>query len=151
MAETTKLRVVVGADHAGLALKRDLVAALGEWGVTVEDLGTHDDKSVDYPDFAHVVATRVAKDRSELGLLVCGSGIGMSIAANRHSGARAVVCSEGYSAKMARAHNDANILCLGARVVGAGLARDILRAFLDGTFEGGRHAGRVAKIENKGA
>ena len=140
-------RIIVGSDHAGLPLKEPLVALLRERGYEVEDVGTTDASSVDYPDFGHRVARAVASGEHELGLLVCGSGIGMSITANRHPGVRAVVCSEPYSAAMARAHNDANVLCLGARVVGAGLAESILDAFLEGEFEGGRHARRVGKIE----
>lgn len=141
--------IIVGSDHAGLALKRSLVALLERRGHTVEDVGTHGPESVDYPDFAHAVARGVlaAEPGAKLGLLVCGSGIGVSISANRHPGVRAVVCSEPYSAAMARAHNDANVLCLGARVVGTGLAENILDAFLAGAFEGGRHARRVGKIE----
>lgn len=140
-------RIVVGADHAGLPLKQPLVAWLRERGWDVDDLGTHDAASVDYPDYAHRVASAIAAGEHSLGLLVCGSGVGMSIGANRHAGVRAVVCSEPYSAAMARAHNDANVLCLGARVVGVGLAETILAAFLHGAFEGGRHARRVAKLE----
>ncbi len=141
------MKIFVGADHAGLALKQALVEALAGRELTVEDLGTHDTQSCDYPDFAHDVARRVAAGEGDLGLLVCGSGVGMSIAANRHEGVRAVVCSEPYSAGMARRHNDANVLCLGSRVVGGGLAEQILDAFLSAEFEGGRHAKRVAKID----
>lgn len=141
------MRIVVGSDHAGSSLKRALVERLGARGWTVEDVGTHDERSCDYPDFAHALARRVTAGTAALGLLVCGSGVGMSIAANRHAGVRAVVCSEPYSAAMARRHNDANVLCLGSRVVGLGLAEQILDAFLEGAFEGGRHALRVGKIE----
>ena len=140
-------RIIVGSDHAGLPLKGLLVTRLGELGWEVEDIGTHDAASVDYPDFGHRVAGAVASGAHALGLLVCGSGVGMSITANRHAGVRAVVCSEPYSAAMARAHNDANVLCLGARVVGPGLAERILDAFLEGRFEGGRHQRRVDEIE----
>jgi ribose 5-phosphate isomerase B len=143
------MKFFVGADHAGLELKRALVERLRARGVAVEDVGTHEAVSCDYPDFAHAVAREIAAG-SALGLLVCGSGVGMSIAANRHPGVRAVVCSEPYSAVMARRHNDANVLCLGARVVGVGLAEQILEAFADATFEGGRHAHRVAKIDAGG-
>lgn len=154
--------IVIAADHAGVPLKRDIAQLLIEAGRSVLDLGAHDGASVDYPDFAHRVAELVtapegrgeqAADGSaaapahRFGILVCGSGVGMSIAANRNPGVRAVVCSEPYSAAMARRHNDANVLCLGARVVGTGLAWDIVEAFLAVEFEGGRHARRVAKIE----
>jgi ribose 5-phosphate isomerase B len=141
------MKILVGGDHAGLALKQPLVAFLRQRGLEVEDVGTHDPTSVDYPDYAHRVARGVRAGEAPLGLLVCGSGVGVSIAANRHEGVRAVVCSEPYSAAMARRHNDANVLCLGARVVGLGLAESIVVAFLDNEFEGGRHEKRVAKIE----
>ncbi len=141
--------IVIAADHAGLPLKKEIVAQLEELGRTFEDLGTHDGASVDYPDFAHRVATLLTMPTPahRFGILVCGSGVGMSMAANRHVGVRAVVCSEPYSAAMARRHNDANVLCLGARVVGPGLGRDIVEAFLAVEFEGGRHGRRVDKIE----
>lgn len=142
--------IIVANDHAGLPLKRELVAALLEMGWEVEDVGTSDGASVDYPDYAHDVAKAIAEGRHTLGLLICGSGVGMSVAANRHAGVRAVVCSEPYSAAMARRHNDANVLCLGARVVGGGLGREILESFLEQHFEGGRHAARVTKIELAG-
>jgi len=143
------LSIVIASDHAGLPLKEELVAALRETGrVEVEDLGTHDASSVDYPDYAHQAATLVREGKHRFAILVCGSGVGMSIAANKHVGIRAVVCSEPYSAAMARRHNDANVLCMGARVVGPGLAREILEAFLAQEFEGGRHVRRVEKLES---
>ncbi len=143
-------RIVVGSDHAGLALKRSLASALEARGYEVHDLGTHDESSCDYPDLGRAVAKAVAAGEAPLALLVCGSGVGMSITANRYQGVRAVVCSESYSAAMARKHNDANVLCLGSRVVGPGLAEEILDAFLSAEFEGGRHARRVAKIDGDG-
>jgi ribose 5-phosphate isomerase B len=141
-------RIIVGADHAGYELKAALVEALEQRGYDVTDVGTDSSESVDYPDFAHAVGAAVSKKEVPLGLLVCGSGVGMSMSANRHPGVRAVVCSEPYSAAMARCHNDANVLCLGARVVGRGLAESILDVFLCSEFEGGRHARRVGKIED---
>ena len=138
----------IGSDHAGLELKQALVKELAQRGVTVRDFGTTSTASCDYPDFAHALAQAVERGELERGLLVCGTGVGMSIAANRHRGVRAVVCSEPFSARMARQHNDANVLCIGARVVGAGTALDIVDAFLNAAFEGGRHAGRVAKIDS---
>ncbi len=140
------MRVAVGSDHAGLNLKAALLAALREWGHEVEDLGTHEAKSCDYPDYAVAVARRVASGEAERGLLVCGSGLGMAIAANKVAGVRAVTVSDTFSAHASREHNDANVLCLGERVLGVGLARDILQIWLAAQFEGGRHAGRVAKI-----
>lgn len=141
------MRLAAASDHAGFPLKSQLVAWLSAHGHEVVDLGTHSAESTDYPDFAHEVARRIASGEIELGLLVCGTGIGMSIAANRHAGVRAARCLTEYDARMARAHNDANVLALGARVTGAGLAEAILETFLATAFEGGRHARRVQKIE----
>ncbi|HEX6246005.1 MAG TPA: ribose 5-phosphate isomerase B [Polyangiales bacterium] len=136
----------VASDHAGLELKRLLVAELGRRGYQVRDFGTDSAESCDYPDFAHALASALSSQEIERGLLVCGTGVGMSISANRHAEVRAVVCSEPLSARMARKHNDANVLCVGARVVGQDTALDILAAFLESEFEGGRHGRRVAKI-----
>lgn len=136
----------VGADHAGLELKRLLVAELQKRGLSVVDFGTHSSESCDYPDFAQALGSALARGEIGRGLLVCGTGVGMSIAANRNPAVRAVVCSEPLSARMARSHNDANVLCLGARVIGEGTALDVLDAFLGAGFEGGRHARRVAKL-----
>lgn len=141
------LPIAIGCDHAGLALKNALRTALELRGEVLYDVGTYAEASCDYPDFAHMVASGVASGRYRLGLLVCGTGIGMCCAANRHPGVRAAVCAESFSAKMARAHNDANVLCLGSRVIGPGLALEVLEAFLSTAFEGGRHARRVDKIE----
>ncbi|MCS6997243.1 MAG: ribose 5-phosphate isomerase B [Casimicrobiaceae bacterium] len=145
MTTTTPL-LGIASDHAGFELKRALVAELERRGLSVRDFGTHDTQSCDYPDFAHALARAIEAGEIERGILVCGTGVGMSIAANRHRGVRAVVCSEPFSARMARQHNDANVLCLGARVVGIGTALDVLEAFLGASFEGGRHAARVAKL-----
>jgi ribose 5-phosphate isomerase B len=146
-AADTTAPLALASDHAGFALKEQLKPVLQELGLRFEDLGSRDEQSCDYPDFAHRVARGVAEGRYGLGVLVCGTGIGMSIAANRHPGVRAAVCTESFTARMARAHNDANVLCLGSRVVGIGVAQEIVRAFLQGRFEGGRHAGRVRKLE----
>lgn len=136
----------VASDHAGLALKLSLVAELEKRGIAVREFGTTTSDSCDYPDFAHAVGHAIERGDIERAILVCGTGVGMSIAANRHAAVRAVVCSEPLSARMSRQHNDANVLCIGARVVGEGTAIDIVDAFLGATFEGGRHAARVAKI-----
>jgi len=136
----------MASDHAGLELKQALASELAARGIAVRDYGTTSRDSCDYPDFAHAVATAIATGDIKQAILVCGTGVGMSIAANRHAAVRAVVCSEPLSARMARQHNDANVLCLGARVVGTGTALDIVDAFLGAGFEGGRHAARVAKI-----
>ena len=140
------MRFVAGSDHAGLSLKQLLVAHLRAQGIEVEDVGTHEAASTDYPDWAAPVARAVAAGEADFGLLVCGTGQGMAMAANRVPGVRAAVVADTFSARATRAHNDANVLCLGQRVVGAGLAEDILDAFLATPYEGGRHAARVAKL-----
>lgn len=139
-------KIFLASDHAGFALKNHLVALVSKLGHEAIDLGCHTEASCDYPDYAHLAAEKILAE-SALGILVCGSGVGISIAANRHPGIRAVVCSEPFSSEMARRHNDANVLCMGSRVVGIGLAEKLAEAFLNATFEGGRHAGRVSKIE----
>ena len=144
MNMTTQLGVA--SDHAGLELKRALVAELEKRGVIVREFGTTTSDSCDYPDFAHAVGRAIERGEIERAILVCGTGVGMSIAANRNAAVRAVVCSEPLSARMSRQHNDANVLCIGARVVGVGTALDIVDSFLAATFEGGRHATRVGKI-----
>jgi ribose 5-phosphate isomerase B len=138
--------IVCGSDHAGLRLKQELLKHLAERGYAATDLGTHTTDSCDYPDYAVAVARKVAAGEAELGLLVCGSGIGMAITANKVAGIRAAVVSDTFSAHASREHNDANVLCLGERVVGVGLAKDIVDVFLGAEFQGGRHAGRVDKI-----
>jgi ribose 5-phosphate isomerase B len=137
----------VGADHAGAALKRQLADYLRGLGDTVEDLGTHDDASVDYPDYGEKVGREVAASGGAArGLIVCGTGIGISIAANKVPGVRAALVHDAFTAQAARAHNDANVVAFGARVVGPGVAEQSLRVFRDTPFEGGRHARRVEKI-----
>lgn len=140
------MRVIAGSDHAGLRLKERLVERLRARGIDVEDVGTHSSASTDYPDHAERVAREIAAGKGDFGLLVCGTGQGMAMAANRVPGVRAAVVADTFSARATRQHNDANVLCLGERVVGSGLAEDILDVFLSTGFEGGRHAGRVAKI-----
>lgn len=143
----TPQRWAVGNDHAGLALKRALVAVLDKLGFEVIDLGAETDASVDYPDFGHAVAKALTSGRADRGLLICGTGIGISIAANRHAGVRAALCTDEFTARMSRMHNDANIVCLGARVTGPGVAEEIVKTFASTEFEGGRHVRRVGKIE----
>ncbi len=138
--------IAVACDHAGVDLKRVLTAALEKRGLTVIDLGTNTTESCDYPDFAHALAGAIERGEVSRGLLVCGTGVGMAMSANRHHAVRAVVCSEPLSARMARKHNDANVLCMGARVIGPDTALDVLDVFLSSEFEGGRHTKRVAKI-----
>ena len=141
------MKLVLGSDHAGEGLKAALVDALKLAGHEVVDVGTHSSASVDYPDYAHEVCRQVLADETSLGVLVCGTGIGMSMAANKHPGIRAALCHDTFSATATRAHNDANVLCMGSRVIGVGLALTVLDAFVKGQFEGGRHARRVGKIE----
>ncbi len=139
-------KVYIGADSAGFELKELLAEHLTAGGYTVIDLGTDSTASCHYPLFAAAVARAVQKDSGSLGILVCGTGIGMSMAANKFDGIRAAVCGDTFSARMTRLHNDANILCLGARVIGQGLARDIVDLFVTTEFEGGRHQTRVQMI-----
>lgn len=139
-------KLVVASDHAGVELKRQLARVAQELGFEVKDLGVDSTDSVDYPDYAHRVAAEVAAGGA-VGLLVCGTGLGMAMAANRHPGVRAAVCGDVSSAEMTRRHNDANVLCIGARMTGPGLAADVLKTFLSTDFDGGRHERRVRKIE----
>jgi ribose 5-phosphate isomerase B len=148
------MKVVVGSDHAGFALKQRLKALLAEWGHEVLDLGTDSTESTDYPDYGSAVGRKVveleAAGQDVRGVCVCGSGIGISIAANKVPGARAALAYDGTAARLARQHNDANILCLGERLVGVALAEDALKVFLETPFEGGRHARRVDKLNALG-
>ena len=141
--------IAIASDHAGVALKTDVLRFLRNLGIEVEDLGPGDASSVDYPDYAHLLARAVSDGRVEWGVLICGTGLGMSMAANRHAGVRAALCHDAYTAEMARRHNDANVLCLGARVVGGGVAEQITKIFAETRFEGNRHQRRVAKIERE--
>ena len=142
--------IVIASDHAGVDLKARIVELIGEIGHDVRDLGPADTTSVDYPDFAHAVARAVETGEAERGILVCGTGIGMSLAANRHPLVRAALCHDAFTAEMARRHNDANVLCIGSRSTGPGVAEQIVRIFLETSFEGGRHQRRVEKIEREG-
>lgn len=140
-------QIPVGADHAGFALKERLVQELRKLGYEPLDLGTHSTESTDYPDFAHPVAEQVEHGQAKRGVLLCGTGLGMAYAANRHHGVRAAVAWSPEIARLARQHNDANVLVLPARFVTEGEGVEILRAWLDTPFEGGRHARRIEKIE----
>jgi ribose 5-phosphate isomerase B len=144
--ETKPLIIAIGSDHAGLPLKRVLAEALTAEGHRLLDFGTDAPESVDYPDYAHRVAEAVAGGRARFGVLVCGSGIGMAIAANRHPAIRAAVLHDSTEARLTRAHNDANIAAFGARLTGPEVALDALRAFLATPYEGGRHDRRLAKL-----
>ena len=146
MADPTTLKVALGADHAGYTLKEMLKETLDKLGVTYEDLGTHDQTSCDYPDFAFAVARGVADGRFDRGILFCGTGIGMCIAANKVPGIRAAFCKDHYTAAMSRRHNDSNVLTLGAWVMGVGTASDVAETWLAEDFEGERHRRRLDKI-----
>lgn len=148
------MRIAVGSDHAGLPLKESLAKELAEGGHDVVDLGTDATDSVDYPDYAAAVGEMVAAGGAELGICCCGTGIGVSIAANKVPGVRAALAHDVTTARLARQHNDANVLCLGARTIGPLVASEAVTAFLSATFAGGRHARRVEKIrrlEEKGS
>jgi ribose 5-phosphate isomerase B len=143
---TKKMCIAMASDHAGYELKRLLAEEARNLGCEVIDLGTDGEESVDYPDFGQALAEAVASGRAERGVAVCGTGIGISIAVNRQSGVRAALCHNDTTARLAREHNDANVLALGARLVGVEVAKDCLRTFLNTEFAGGRHARRVAKL-----
>ena len=142
------MRVVLGADHGGYELKEAIRAHLESQGFDVQDLGTNSSDSVDYPKYGFAVGNAILKGEADLGIACCGTGLGISIAANKLRGIRAVVCTETFSARMAREHNDANVLTLGGRVTGVGLALDIVDIFLKTEFAGGRHARRVNLISD---
>jgi len=142
------VRVALGADHGGFELKETIRVHLERQGIIVQDFGTHSNDSVDYPKYGFAVGNAIIKGEADLGIVVCGTGLGISIAANKIPGIRAAVCTETFSARMAREHNNANILALGARVIGAGLALDIVDIFLKTEFSGGRHALRVSLISD---
>ncbi len=142
--KTTK--ITIGCDHAGYELKLKVIAHLKERGVEVIDVGTDSTASCDYPAIAHALCKNIQDGVTELGILICGTGIGMSMAANKHRGIRAAACSDTFSARLTRLHNNANVLCFGERVVGMGLACDLVDNFIDAEFEGGKHARRVDMI-----
>ncbi len=142
------MKIAVGSDHGGFNLKQHICAYLEENDITYKDFGTRSEESVDYPDFALAVSRNVADGEYSLGIIICGTGIGVCITANKVRGIRAALCHDTFSARLAREHNDANILTLGERVVGRGLALDIVNSFLAATFSGGRHGCRVDKIKS---
>ena len=149
------MKIAISADHGGFELKDSMVEYIKSLGNEVVDLGTNSADSVDYPDYAKKVCEEIQKGNSDLGILICGTGIGMSLAANKFEGIRAACVSDVYSAKMSRNHNNANVLCIGARVIGDEVAKLIIKTFLENEFEAGRHQRRVDKImafekENKG-
>ena len=140
------MKIAIGSDHGGFDLKQMLVTKLTDLGHQVNDLGCSSSASVDYPDFAEQVCNQVVEGTVEYGILVCGTGIGMSMVANRHRSIRAALCHNEYAARMSREHNDANVLCLGDRVLGKGLAASIVEVWLTTAFGGGRHQQRIDKF-----
>ena len=145
-------KIVIGSDHAGFALKEKIKATLIEKGYDLLDVGTHSADSCAYPVIAHALCSEIQNGNRELGILICGTGVGMSMCANKHKGIRAACTSDTFSARLTRVHNDANVLCFGERVVGYGLAMELVDAFLETEFEGGRHKVRVdmiTSIENE--
>ncbi|MEW6115833.1 MAG: ribose 5-phosphate isomerase B [Nitrospirota bacterium] len=140
------MRIAIGSDHAGLELKLEIISVLKGLGHECTDYGTDTPQSVDYPDFGEKVSEAVSSGTVERGILICGTGIGMSIVANKFANVRAALCNELFSAKMSRLHNDANILVLGGRIIGKDLAKEIVRTWLTTPFEGGRHDNRLKKI-----
>ena len=140
--------IVLGADHGGYELKNIIKAHLESCGFETIDVGTNSSDSCDYPIFASKLCQKLQNNEADLGILVCGTGIGMSMAANKHKGIRAACCSDTFSARLTRLHNNANVLCLGARVLGAGLALDLVNEFVNAEFEGDRHIKRLSLIED---
>lgn len=138
--------IALASDHGGFELKQTVIAHLDSLGLEYRDFGCYDTASCDYPDYAEPACLAVTSGEAEKGILICSTGIGISIAANKVNGIRAALCTNEYTAKYTRMHNDANVLCLGAKVTGSGVAEDIVDVFLNTAFEGGRHARRVAKI-----
>jgi len=141
------MKIAIGSDHAGLELKNELISVLNEMKIECLDLGTNGPQSVDYPDFGERVSKEVSEGRVARGILICGTGIGMSIVANKIPNIRAALCNDLFTARMSRMHNDANILVIGGRIVGKDLAKEIVRTWFTTEFEGGRHANRLTKIK----
>ena len=140
------MKIVIGCDHAGYEFKAPVIAHLEEKGYTVIDVGTNSAESCNYPEYAYKLCTTITSGEADLGILICGTGVGMSIAANKVEGIRAACVSETFSARLTRQHNDTNVLCFGARVVGLGIACDLCDNFLEAEYEGGKHAKRVDMI-----
>lgn len=148
MSETIK-KIAIGCDHAAYDMKLIIMEKLEEKGYELLDVGAHSTESCDYPEYARGAARKVVSGEADRGILICGSGVGMGMAANRVKGVRAVVCTEPYSAYLSRLHNNSNVLCFGARLVGRDMAWEIVRTWLDTKFEGGRHERRVALIDGE--
>lgn len=141
------MRIAIGSDHTAVDLKKEIIDFLDTKNIEVIDLGPSSKERTDYPLYAHEVCKLVQQNSVDYGILICGTGVGMSIAANKHKGIRAVVCSDTFTAKASKQHNDSNVLCFGARVVGTELAKDIVDSFLNAEYEGGRHQNRVDMLD----
>ncbi len=141
------MKIIVGADHAGYPMKEKVKAFLQDRGITVEDVGTHSDDSVDYTDFGKAVASKVSDGTFQRGILICGTGLGMSMIANRFPGVRAALANDLFSAIMSRRHNDSNVLAMGGRLIGDALALQLVETWLETPFEGGRHQRRLEKMD----
>ena len=141
------MKIIIGADHAGYPMKEKVKAFLQDRGITVEDVGTHSDKSVDYTDFGKAVASKISDGSFQRGILICGTGLGMSMVANRFPGVRAALANDLFSAIMSRRHNDSNILAMGGRLIGDALALQLVEAWIETPFEGGRHQRRLEKMD----
>jgi ribose 5-phosphate isomerase B len=141
------MKIIIGADHAGYPMKEKVKAFLQDRGITVEDVGTHSDKSVDYTDFGKAVASKISDGSFQRGILICGTGLGMSMVANRFPGVRAALANDLFSAIMSRRHNDSNVLAMGGRLIGDALALQLVDAWLETPFEGGRHQRRLEKMD----
>lgn len=139
------MKIAIGADHGGFEMKEFVIELLKELKYEVDDCGCFTKDSVDYPQFSEAVCTKILRDDCQCGILICGTGIGMSLAANRHREIRAALCHDHFTAKMSREHNNANILCLGARVTGIGVATEIVKIWLETEFSGGRHQSRISQ------
>lgn len=142
------MQIAIGSDHAGLKLKNAVISYLSELGYSYEDFGTFDTNSVDYPDIGRTVSTAVVEKKFDLGILICSTGVGMCITANKVKGIRAALCHDTFAAARAREHTDCNILCMGEWCIGQGIGRAIVKAFLDAEFVGGRHARRLEKLQD---
>jgi len=143
------MKIIVGADHAGYPMKEKVKAFLQDRGITVEDVGTHSQESVDYTDFGKRVASQVSQGTFQRGILICGTGLGMSMVANRFTGVRAALANDLFSAIMSRRHNDSNVLVMGGRLIGDGLALQLVETWLETPFEGGRHQRRLDKMDHE--
>lgn len=141
------MQIAIGSDHAGLKLKTAIISYLSELGYSYEDFGTYDSNSVDYPDIGRAICTAIVEKKFDLGILICSTGVGMCITANKVKGIRAALCHDTFAAARAREHTNCNVLCMGEWCIGQGVGRAVVKAFLDADFVGGRHARRLEKIQ----